>query len=38
MVRLRHEDFEDPRNLARLAAVVGQTPEQFRAEFEYVAQ
>jgi 6-phosphofructokinase 1 len=38
MVRLRHEDLEDPHNLARLAAIVGQTPEQFRAQFGYVAQ
>ncbi len=38
MVRLRHEDIDEPQNLARLAAVVGQTPEQFRAEFEYIAQ
>ncbi|MCA1645074.1 MAG: 6-phosphofructokinase, partial [Chloroflexi bacterium] len=38
MVRLRREDITAPQNLARLAAVVGQTPEQFRAEFEYVAQ
>jgi ATP-dependent phosphofructokinase / diphosphate-dependent phosphofructokinase len=38
MVRLRHEDLEDPQILARLASVVAQTPEQFRTEFEYVAQ
>jgi len=38
MVRLRHEDLENPQSLARLASVVSQTPEQFRAEFEYVAQ
>jgi 6-phosphofructokinase 1 len=38
MVRLRREDLEDPQSLARLAAVVGQTPEQFRTEFGYVAQ
>jgi 6-phosphofructokinase 1 len=38
MVRLRHEDLEDPQSLGRLAAVVSQTPEQFRAEFGYVAQ
>jgi 6-phosphofructokinase 1 len=38
MVRLRHEDLDDPQLLAGLASVVGQTPEQFRAQFEYVAQ
>jgi len=38
MVRLRHEDLDDPRLLAGLASVVAQTPEQFRAQFEYVAQ
>jgi 6-phosphofructokinase 1 len=38
MVRLRHEDLEDQQSLGRLAAVVGQTPEQFRAEFGYIAQ
>ncbi len=38
MVRLRHEDLDDPKILAWLAAVVAQTPEQFRAQFEYVAQ
>lgn len=37
MVRLRREDLEDPESLARLASVVDQTPEQFRAEFGYVA-
>ena len=38
MVRLRHEDLDNSQNLARLASVVSQTPEQFRTEFEYVAQ
>ncbi len=38
MVRLRHEDLDDPKILAGLASVVAQTPEQFRAQFEYVAQ
>jgi len=37
MVRLRHEDLEDPPSLALLAAVVGQTPERFRAEFADIA-
>ena len=38
MVRLRHEDLDDPRLLAGLASVVALTPEEFRAQFEYVAQ
>jgi len=38
MVRLRHEDLENAQNLARLASVVSQTPEQFRTEFDYVAE
>jgi 6-phosphofructokinase 1 len=36
MIRLRHEDFEDPAALARVAATAGLTPEQFRAQFEYL--
>jgi 6-phosphofructokinase 1 len=38
MVRLRREDVEDPHLLAGLASVVGKTPAEFRAQFEYVAQ
>ena len=38
MVRLRREDVEDPRLLKGLASVVALTPEEFRAQFEYVAQ
>jgi 6-phosphofructokinase 1 len=38
MVRLRREDLEDPHLLASMASVVAQTPEEFRAQFEYVAQ
>jgi 6-phosphofructokinase 1 len=38
MVRLRREDVEDPHLLAGLASVVAKTPEEFRAQFDYVAQ
>jgi 6-phosphofructokinase 1 len=38
MVRLRREDVEDPHLLAGLASVVSKTPEEFRAQFDYVAQ
>ena len=37
MIRLERSDFEDSKKLARLAAVVNQTPEQFRARFGYLA-
>ncbi len=36
MIRLRREDFEDPHELAKLAAAAGVTTERFRAEFEGV--
>jgi 6-phosphofructokinase 1 len=36
MTRLEPDDFADPGQLARLAAVVAMTPEQFRQRFEYV--
>jgi 6-phosphofructokinase 1 len=36
MVRLRQEDFEDPRELAKLAAICSQSLEEFRNEFEYL--
>jgi 6-phosphofructokinase 1 len=36
MVRLRRDDFEDAAELARIAAAVSMTPQQFRAEFEYL--
>jgi 6-phosphofructokinase 1 len=38
MVRLRREDIQEPRLLNALASVVALTPEQFRTQFEYVAQ
>jgi 6-phosphofructokinase 1 len=34
MIRLRRDDFEDPHELAKLAAAVGRTEEEFRREFE----
>ena len=36
MIRLEKTDFEDPQ-LAKLAATVNMTPEQFQARFGYVA-
>jgi 6-phosphofructokinase len=36
MIRLEKRDFESPQKLARLAAVVNRTPEQFRQRFEYL--
>jgi 6-phosphofructokinase 1 len=35
MIRLEREDFEE-KKLAKLAAVIKATPEQFRAKFGYV--
>ena len=36
MIRLRHDDFEDPHELAKLAATAHISPEEFRREFEYL--
>jgi 6-phosphofructokinase 1 len=36
MIRLEREDFENAKQLAKLAAVVKQTPEQFKARFGYL--
>jgi 6-phosphofructokinase 1 len=36
MIRLRRDDFQDPHEVARLAATCRLSPEQFRAEFEYL--
>ena len=36
MIRLRRDDFEDPLELAKFAATVKMTPEEFRKEFEYL--
>jgi len=38
MIRLRRDDFEDPRGLAGMAKTAGMTVEQFRREFEYLVQ
>jgi 6-phosphofructokinase 1 len=37
MIRLEHEDFEDAKQLAKIAVVVNMSPEQFRARFGYLA-
>jgi len=36
MIRLRRDDFEDPHELAKLAATAHVSPEKFRHEFEYL--
>ena len=36
MIRLRRDDFEDPHELAKLAATVGIPLEEFRRQFEYL--
>jgi 6-phosphofructokinase 1 len=36
MIRLEREDFENAKQLAKLAAVVKQTPEQFKTRFGYL--
>jgi len=36
MIRLRRDDFEDPHELAKFAAVVGIPLEEFRRQFEYL--
>jgi 6-phosphofructokinase len=38
MIRLERVDFEDPQRLARLAKVVGMSPEQFRDRFGYLVE
>jgi 6-phosphofructokinase 1 len=38
MIRLRRDDFEDPHELAKFAATVGMSLEEFRHEFEYLAE
>ena len=38
MIRLEHEDFRRPRQLAALAAVVGMKPAEFKQRFGYVAE
>ena len=36
MIRLRRDDFDDPRELGKFAATAGITLEEFRREFEYL--
>jgi 6-phosphofructokinase 1 len=36
MIRLRRDDFEDPHELAKLAAAAGVSIDRFREEFEAV--
>jgi ATP-dependent phosphofructokinase / diphosphate-dependent phosphofructokinase len=36
MLRLRRDDFADPREIARYAAVTRLSPEEFRQKFEYL--
>jgi len=36
MIRLEREDFEDAKHLAKLAAVIKQTPDQFKKRFGYL--
>jgi len=36
MIRLRRDDFDDPHELAKLAATAHVSPEEFRREFEYL--
>jgi 6-phosphofructokinase 1 len=38
MIRLRRDDFDDPHELARFAAVAHMTLDEFRARFEYLVQ
>jgi 6-phosphofructokinase 1 len=36
MIRLEHQDFEEPQRLAPLAAAAGMTPAEFRGRFGYL--
>ena len=38
MIRLRRDDFDDPHELARFAAVCGLSLQEFRAQFEYLIE
>jgi 6-phosphofructokinase 1 len=38
MLRLRRDDFEDPRELARFAATAGVSLAEFRRQFEYLVE
>ena len=38
MIRLRRDDFEDPHELAKFAATVGLSLQEFRQQFEYLIE
>jgi 6-phosphofructokinase len=38
MIRLRRDDFEDPAECAKFAAIAGLSLDQFRSEFEYLIE
>jgi 6-phosphofructokinase 1 len=38
MIRLRRDDFEDPHELAKFAATIGLSLQDFRSEFEYLIE
>jgi 6-phosphofructokinase 1 len=38
MIRLRRDDFQDPHELAKLAATCGFSPEEFSREFAYLVE
>jgi ATP-dependent phosphofructokinase / diphosphate-dependent phosphofructokinase len=38
MIRLRRDDFEDPHELAKFAATVGMSLDEFRRQFQYLVE
>ena len=38
MIRLRRDDFEDPHELAKFAAIAGMSVDEFRQQFEYLVE
>jgi 6-phosphofructokinase 1 len=38
MIRLRRDDFDDPHELAKFAATVGISLDEFRRQFEYLVE
>ena len=38
MIRIRRDDFDDPLELAKFAATVGLSLQEFRAQFEYLIE
>jgi len=38
MIRIRRDDFDDPRELAKFAATAGLSVQEFRAQFEYLIE